>query len=80
MHLCLNAHARGRGEQSVCVSPLAQLSANHRGVLVPPLIATDGPPDAGQIDLHPAIELGAASLQTHRAWDRKTVGEKVDVE
>lgn len=59
---------------SVCsLSPLPQLSADHCSFFVPPVITvitTDRPPHASQIDLHPAIELGTASLQTD--WTCRT--------
>ena len=76
-HLRLNVIESGNlcmlGHMCVCVcmcalSPLAQLSADDCSVFVPPVIAADRPPHSPQIDFHPAIELGAASLQTRRAY------------
>lgn len=60
---------------SVCVrvrtralSPLAQLSADHCGIFITPAVTADRPPHSSQIDLNPAVELGATSLQTDRTW------------
>ena len=52
-------------ESSLTVRIESKLSADYEGFTPPPAAAADGAPLPVDADLHPTLQLGAASPQTH---------------